>query len=240
MNTESFTIKIGVLAVQVVRKDIKNLHLGVYPPDGRVRVAAPVAISDNAVRLAVIKKMGWIKLKKEQFAKQPRQSKREMVSGESHYYLGQRRKLVVNNKERKTGVCLKGKNKIIMNITTGTSIIKRETMLNEWYRRQMKKLVPQLLDKWEDKIGVRVNKWGIKLMKTKWGSCNPKIKSIWLNLELIKKPVGCIEYIIVHELAHLVERKHNGRFKEIVNNVMPKWSQYKKELNVLPLSYLRS
>ena len=237
MNTETRRISVGGIAVDVVRKDIKNLHLGVYPPHGRVRVAAPLVISDEAVRLAVIDKLGWIKRQKTSFVEQPRQSHREMVNGESHYFLGRRYRLRVLEHDGPPLVALRGIATLNLYIRDGTSSTQRETVLLRWHRQQLKALIPPLLKKWEGKLGVQVNVWGVKRMKTKWGSCNPDARRIWLNLELAKKPRQCLEYIVVHELAHLLEKHHNDHFIALMDKCLPRWRHSKALLNQMPLAH---
>lgn len=230
-------ITINGLQVEVVRKAIKNLHLGVYPPDGRVRVAAPLAVSDDAVRLAVIGKLGWIKRQRAKFEAQPRQSQREMVAGESHYFLGQRYRLRITEQQGAGKIILRNKAMIDLHVRPGASAEQREEILLRWYREQLKNRVPPLLEKWQLIIGVRVAAWGIKKMKTKWGSCNTNAGRIWLNLELAKTPLPCLEYIVVHELVHLVERHHNDRFMALMDAFMPLWRHYREELNRSPLGH---
>ena len=237
MNTETRRISVGGITVDVVRKDIKNLHLGVYPPHGRVRVAAPLVISDDAVRLAVIDKLGWIKRQKTSFVEQPRQSQREMVNGESHYFLGRRYRLRVHEQDGPPVVALRGIASLDLYIRDGTSSTQRETVLLRWHRQQLKALIPPLLKKWEGKLGVQVNVWGVKRMKTKWGSCNPDARRIWLNLELAKKPRQCLEYIVVHELAHLLEKHHNDHFIALMDKCLPRWRHSKALLNQMPLAH---
>jgi len=225
------------IKVEVVRKDIKNLHLGVYPPNGRVRVAAPLVVSDEAVRLAVIDKLGWIKRQRAKFAEQPRQSKREMVNGESHYFLGRRYRLRVHEQAAPASVAVRGIASLNLFVRPGSSTEQREAVLLRWHREQLKALIPPLLEKWQPALGVQVAAWGIRKMKTKWGSCNPTSRRVWFNLELAKKPVACLEYIVVHELVHLLERHHNERFTALVEAHMPLWRQYQEMLNKTPLGH---
>ena len=222
---------VGGIRVEVVRKDIKNLHLGVYPPNGRVRVAAPLVISDDAVRLAVIDKLGWIKRQKANFVAQLRQSQREMVNGESHYFLGRRYRLRVHEGPGPSSVAIRGVASLDLHVRPGSSTEQREAVLLRWYRDQLKAMVPPLLEQWEHALGVRPTGWGIKKMKTKWGSCNPASGRIWLNLELAKRPVQCLEYIVVHELVHLLERNHTDRFTALMDGFMPNWKVTRKALN---------
>jgi len=223
--------------VEVVRKEIKNLHLAVYPPKGHVRVAVPFHVNDERVRLAVISKLAWIKKQQADFKKQPRQSEREMLTGESHYFLGKRYLLEVVEGPGKHRIELKGNRKFVLFVRPNTSLVNRQLILNEFYRDQLKKRIPGLLSKWQDTISVEAEFWGVKKMKTKWGSCNIGAKRIWLNLELAKKPQECLEYILVHELIHLLERNHNDRFKGHMNQFMPNWRIYRDMLNSSPLGY---
>ncbi|KRW66172.1 metal-dependent hydrolase [Pseudomonas sp. TTU2014-105ASC] len=232
MSIESHNITVSGLTVEVVRKPIKNLHLGVYPPQGRVRVAAPLAVDDEAVRLAVVGKLGWIKRQRAKFQAQPRQSQRRMVSGESHYFLGQRYRLRVHKSSGTAlHIALRGKACMDLFVRPETTVERREQVLQDFYRAELKRLVPELLEKWQPKLGVEVRAWGIKRMKTKWGTCNIEARRIWLNLELAKKPVQCLEYILVHELAHLHERHHNDRFISLLDQHLPQWNQLREQLN---------
>jgi hypothetical protein len=235
MNTSR--IKVSGLVVEVVRKRIKNLHLGVYPPEGRVRVAAPLTVKDEAVRLAVIGKLGWIKRQKAKFAAQARQSRREMVNGESHYYLGRRYRLRVIENAAESKVVIRNSSLLELHVRLGATRNQRARVLQNWYREQLKGKIPALIEKWQLVAGVKASEWGIRKMKTKWGSCNAKAGRIWLNLELAKKPVKCVEYIIAHELAHLKERRHNERFLEMMNRFMPRWRACREELNRAPLGH---
>lgn len=237
MSTESQKITVNGITVEVVRKSIKNLHMGVYPPDGRVRVAAPLTVSDDAVRLAVIGKLGWIKRQKAKFENQPRQSRREMVSGESHYFLGRRYRLRVIEHDGPGKVSLRGSSIMELQVRPGTSAEGREKILQRWSRAELKILIQPLIEKWQPVLGVQVDAWGVKKMKTKWGSCNPANSRIWLNLELVKTPVHCLEYIIVHEMVHFLERNHGDQFIELMDQFMPMWRQHREELNRSPLGH---
>lgn len=236
MSIETKTITVSGIKVEIVRKDIKNLHLGVYPPNGRVRVAVPLVVSDEAVRLAVIDKLGWIRRQKAKFAEQPRQSQREMVSGESHYFLGRQYRLRVHEQNGPAKVAVRFAT-LDLFVRPGTSTEQREAILLRWHREQLHLLLPSLLEKWQPVLGVQVASWGIKKMKTKWGSCNAAARRVWFNLELAKKPVQCLEYIVVHELVHLLERHHNERFMALMNTYLPQWQQYRELLNRSPLAH---
>lgn len=230
-------IKITNLKIDIVRKNIKNMHLSVYPPTGRVRIAVPLNIDDEAVKLFAISKLAWIKKNQRKFEKQERQSPRVFAERESHYFEGRKYLLRVTEHEAPPKVFIKTKTRIDLFVRPNTSAEQRQNILNEWYRKQLKNQIPLLIDKWEKVIGVTVSDWGVKQMKTKWGTCNIEQKRIWLNLELAKKPIHCLEYIIVHEMIHLLERHHNETFLLYLDKYMPKWKLYKDELNRLPVSH---
>jgi predicted metal-dependent hydrolase len=225
------------IEVEVVRKEIKNLHLAVYPPDGRVRVAVPENITDENIRLTVISKLAWIKRQQRDFKEQPRQSERLYVSGECHYFFGRRCRLELIEKNATPEIELLKSGKLKMFVRPEATVESKERHLNAWYREKMKHLIPELLDKWQPVVGKQVKDWGIKKMKTKWGSCNIEQQRIWLNLELAKKPPECLEYILVHELVHLHERKHSLRFQELLDQFLPNWRTSKKTLNTSPLAH---
>jgi predicted metal-dependent hydrolase len=237
VSTESHHIKVSGLVVEVVRKKIKNLHLGVYPPAGRVRVAAPLHISDEAVRLAIITRLPWIKKQRAKFGGQDRQSQREFVSGESHYFMGRRYRLNVVYQKGRSRVVVRNKSTIDLYVREGSNTSQRQRVFLIWCRQQLKALIQPLIDKWESIIGEKVADWGVKQMKTKWGSCNPKAHRIWLNLELIKKPAQCLEYVVVHEIVHFLERRHNDHFGALMDSFMPQWRLYRDELNRAPLRH---
>jgi predicted metal-dependent hydrolase len=236
MTTEAHNLTVSGMRVSVVRKAIKNLHLGVYPPDGRVRVAVPLALSDAAVRVAVIGKLRWIRRQQAGFAHQARESDREMVSGESHYFLGRRYLLEVVDTRGKAGVVLRNRRTMELHTRSGVDAEQRERVLQRWYRERLLELVPPLLAKWQSSLRVEVAEWGIKKMKTKWGSCNPKAGRVWLNLELAKKPPECLEYVVVHELAHLLARHHDDRFHALLDRHLPRWRAVRAVLNREPLA----
>ena len=239
MTTEdkSFCLDIRGIAVEVVHKDIKNLHVGVYPPNGRVRVAAPLRLDDEAVRLAVISRLGWIRRRRAEFERQERQSRREFVTGESHYFKGRRYRLNVTEHDGRPTLRLLNNTTMELRARPGDKRDTREAVLYQWYRCQLRNQLPPLLAKWEPKVGVTVDDLRIKKMKTRWGSCNIEAKRVWLNLELAKKPVSCLEYIVVHELVHLIERAHNDRFQALMDRLLPQWRMYRDELNRAPLAH---
>ncbi len=231
------TILVRDIPVEVTRKNIKNLHVGVYPPNGRVRVAAPLAVSDEAVRLAVVGKLAWIRRQRVAFQNQPRQTEREAVSGESHYVFGRRYLLRVVSSDSRPDVSLPTKTRMELSVRPGASTEERIKVLDRWYRRQLRREAGPLIEKWQTEIDVSASFWGIKRMKTKWGSCNHETGRIWINSELAKKPVACLEYIIVHELLHLIEPKHSDKFVQLMEAHLPDWRARKRELNSALLSH---
>lgn len=237
MTIDRHQIEVAGIAVEVVRKEIKNLHVGVYPPHGRVRVAAPLRLDDEAVRLAVVSRLGWIRRKRAGFEQQDRQSQRELVTGESHYYLGRRYLLDVVERAGPPSVHLPDNTTMRLQVRPGADRDARDTVLQRWYRSRLREQIPGLLAKWEPTVGRRVAEVRIKRMKTRWGSCNAEAGRIWLNLELAKKPVACLEYILVHEMVHLIERHHTERFRERMDALMPSWQVCRDELNQAPLRH---
>ena len=238
MNTDKEILSIANIDVDVVRKDIKNMHLAVYPPHGRIRLSAPNKTDPEVLRLFAISKLGWIKKHVKNFKEQPREPNRDYLSGESHYLEGKRFLLTVIEREGPSKVELSGTKKIILYVSPEKNTEQRAKVMKEWYRTRLKFSIPALLEKWEKEIGVRTNGFGVRHMKTKWGSCNIEAKKIYINLELAKKPVQCLEFIIVHELVHLLERNHNNRFIAFMDQFMPKWRLYREELNNLPVSHI--
>ena len=235
MNTE--LIEIAGLSVELVRKPIKNLHIGVYPPSGRVRVAAPPAISEDAVRVAVVTRLSWIKKKQREFEGQARQPQRRYVSGETHFVFGKPLRLLVQpiSKNR----CLiqpEASDRLTMTLPAGSTTDQKAHWMSAWYRAQLReRAVPRIL-KWSERLGVPVPRWGIKLMRTKWGSCNPDKGLVWLNLDLAKKPLAALDYVILHEMAHFVSPRHDHVFLSLLDRNMPGWRQIRADLNALPLS----
>lgn len=230
-------IKVSNIEIDIVRKDIKNIHLAVYPPTGRVRIAAPLTTDEDAIKLFAISKLGWIKRHQRSFVNQARQSQREYKHRESHYFQGKRYLLNVIDDEKVCKVLLTTGKNIDFHLKPGTPREQRHKIMSEWYRKQLKNLIPELVAKWQKVMNIQIVQWQVKQMKTKWGSCNVDQRRIWLNLELAKKPVHCLEYIIVHEMVHLLERNHNERFVAYMDKFLPNWKTLKKELNKLPVSH---
>ena len=230
-------INVRGASVEIVRKDIKNLHVSVHPPIGRVRVAAPLRIDDDAVRLAVSSRLGWIRRQQAKYEQQYRQSQREFVTGESHYFEGRRYRLNVIEFDGRPFVRLLNNMIMTLRVRPETDRDARAAVLNRWYRAQLRARLPAAIAKWEPKVGVRVREVRIKKMKTRWGSCNRAASRIWLNLELIKKQPTCLEYVLVHEMAHLIEHNHSDRFWGLIDSFMPQWRLHRDELNRAPLAH---
>ena len=229
-------IKLGDIAVDVVLKDIKNVHLSIYPPTGRARISAPSRMNIDTIRVFAISKLGWIKQQQAKLRGQERETPREYLDRESHYVWGKRYLLKLVKANAAPDVELKH-SRMILRVRPGTNDEMRQAIVAQWYREQIKAAVPDLIAKWEPMIGVKVERVFVQKMKTKWGSCNAATRSIRLNTELAKKPVQCLEYIVVHELVHLLERRHNDRFIALMNESLPHWRQFRKLLNTAPLGH---
>jgi len=229
-------INLGNINVDVVLKNIKNVHLSVLPPLGKVRISAPNRMEIETIRMFAISKLGWIKKHQVKMLKQKREGAKSYSSRESHYFLGKRYLLKVVESDHKTSVLINHSN-IILNVRPNFSIEQRQILLQEFYRKQLKEISSKMIRNWEKKMNVKVADVGVRKMKTRWGSCNQKLKKIHLNLELAKKPLQCLEYIIVHEMTHLLERKHNEKFIAYMNKFLPNWKSCKEELNRLPTNY---
>ena len=232
-------IIVSNISVEVIRKNIKNMHLSVLPPDGRVRVSAPTQLTDEAITMFVRTKLGWIKKQQEKFQQQPRQSERQYVSGETLYVWGKQYFLQVEYSYKGNALTLSG-DKAILTVRKESSPKQRESFVNEWYRNLLKQEVAKYLPKWEKTTGLYCSSWQSKYMTTKWGTCNPTSKKIWLNLQLAKKPIECLEYVILHELAHLKVHNHGPEFTAILDQYMPYWREHKRRLNDSTLDYLPS
>jgi predicted metal-dependent hydrolase len=220
-----------------VQKDIKNVHLSVYPPRGRVRIAAPSRMNLDTIRIYAISKLGWIKKQQTKLREAAREPAREYLTKESHYYLGKRYLLKVIVAKGTPKVSIRH-NRIELQVLPKSSKAKRKEILDAWYRERLRELVPNFIKEYEKSMKVQVAEFGIRKMKTKWGTCNIQAGRIWLNLELAKKPISCVEYIVVHEMVHLLERSHNARFIAYMDKHMPQWKSIKQELNRLPVSHV--
>jgi predicted metal-dependent hydrolase len=229
-------ITLGKISVDVLQKDIKNIHLSVYPPSGKVRISAPLRMDIDTIRVFAIAKLGWIKNQQKKLGAQVRESPREFLNRESHYVWGKRYLLKVVELEDVPSVQLKH-SKIVLSIRPGSAEEKKQAVLEEWYREQLKVAVPNLIAKWQPLMGVHVERFFIQRMKTKWGSCNTSFGNIRINTELAKKPRECLEYIVVHEMVHLLEPTHNKHFVFLMDQFMPKWQFYRDELNRLPVRH---
>ena len=230
-------IEISGIEIEVQKKNIKNLHLVVVPPNGKVRVSAPMHLSDDSIKMFVRTKLSWIKKQQDKFAKQPRQSEREYVSGETLYVFGQQYFLRVMYSYKGNSLILSG-NEAILTVRKESTASQREAFVNEWYRELLKEQIAKLLPKWEEKTGLYCSSWQTKYMITKWGTCNTSTKKLWFNLQLAKKPIECLEYVILHELAHLKVKNHNSDFIAILDNHMPFWRETRKLLNDSKLDYM--
>ncbi|AKB35638.1 putative metal-dependent hydrolase [Methanosarcina siciliae C2J] len=229
-------IELGDIKVDVVLKDIKNIHLSVYPPNGRVKISAPLRMDMDTIRVFAISRLGWIKQQRKKFREQARETPREYLDLESHYVWGKRYLLKVIEVCEAPSVELKH-NKMILRVRPGTADEKKQAVVDAWYREQLKKAIPPLIAKWEPLMDVKVERFFVQRMKTKWGSCNHKARNIRLNTELAKKPPECLEYIIIHEMTHLLEPTHNSRFIALMDRFMSKWQFYRDRLNQLPVSH---
>jgi len=229
-------VVIGDILVDVVLKDIRNIHLSVHPPAGRVRLSAPVGMDIDTLRLYAISRLGWIKKQQRKLRGQERETPREYLNRESHYLWGKRYLLKIVEREAPSAVDVQH-SAILLYIRPDASQEKKQSLLDAWYRKQLKVAIPDLIASWEKRIGVRVNEFGIKKMKTKWGTCNPDARRIWVNLELAKKPKECLEYIVVHEMVHLLEHHHNERFIALMDDMLPKWRSLRDDLNRLPVKH---
>ncbi|WP_299656600.1 SprT family zinc-dependent metalloprotease [uncultured Jannaschia sp.] len=235
MSIENLTI--GGTQVEVHRKKIKNLHVGVYPPDGRIRVAAPDSISTDAIMTAVLTRMDWIRRRQSRFHSQERQSVRRYVSGETHYFLGRPLRLTVTECDTKVHrISIEGRDRLHLSVPADSTPENRRKWIRNWRRAQLRELAAPYAETWASTLKVAPTFWGIREMRTKWGSCNPKTGRVWLNLELSKKPVEAINYVVLHELAHLISPRHDERFIATLDAHMPRWRQIRSELNALPLS----
>lgn len=231
-------VTFGELTCDLQRKAIKNLHINVLPPDGRVRVSAPISLSDTAIRIAVVRRLAWIRQQQAAFTAQPRQSERKMCSGETHYLWGRGYRLDVIQSDGEQSVKLQG-GWIRMRAPAHYDAARREMLLLEWYRQRLRQRLPELIDKWLEILKVAPSFVGIKRMKTMWGSCKTDTGRIWINLELVKKPTECLEFIVVHEMVHLHERKHNQRFISLMDLHLPNWREHRAKLNKMPLAFNR-
>jgi len=230
-------IDVGGISVDVVFKNIKNVHLSVHPPTGRVRISAPARMKLDTIRVYAISRVNWIKRHQEKFRQQERETRREYLDRESHYVWGRRYLLKVQEENRTPSVELKH-NHLVLTVRPGAGQDKREAIVTAWYRDLIREAVIPLIAKWEPILGVKADRIFVQRMKTRWGSCTPRRRSIRLNSELAKKPRECLEYVIVHELVHLLEPSHNATFVSLMDKFMPHWRHLRDELNRAPLGHV--
>jgi predicted metal-dependent hydrolase len=229
------TIQLGDITIAMTRKDIKNVHLSVHPPSGRVTLVAPLATRPEVARAYAASKIGWIRDQQAKLLGQARETPRQFVERESHYLWGRRYLLSIVEKDVKPFVRLDHR-RITLTVRPGSSPAKREEVMQEWHRSLLHEAVPPLIRKWEAKLGVEVAGYFLQRMKTKWGGCNPRQRNIRLNTELVKKPKDLLEYVVVHEMVHLIEPKHSERFVAKMTDYYPTWRDARAELNELPLA----
>lgn len=230
-------IEIGGVKIRINRKAIKNIHLSVHPPEGKVTIACPESTKDETLRLYLASKIGWIKRQQKLLQGKDRQSPRKYVTGETHYLFGKAYRLKVLQMDGKPFVQVKGKSVVELNVHVGASVEAKAELMKEFYRVHLKIVLTKMVDDWCRKMDVQPEDWRVKAMKTKWGSCNTEKKTLLFNLELAKKPKTCVEYIVVHELVHLLERLHNDRFVSYMDRFLPMWRRRKEELNSLPVAH---
>ncbi len=228
------TIELGDIAVNVVHKNIKNVHLSVYPPNGNVRISAPLRMNLDTIRVFAISKLDWIRHQQQKLRSQLRETPREYIDRESHYLWGKRYLLNIIETEATPHLELQH-DRILLHVIPDITTDRKQAIIDEFYRHQIEAAIPPLIAKWERLMGLQVNNFTVRKMKTKWGSCTPALQTIRFNLELAKKPAECLEYVIVHEMVHLLEPSHNKRFIAFMDSFMPKWRFYKSELNRLPI-----
>ena len=236
MSIRTKKIRVSDFTVNIIRKEIKNIHLSVYPPQGNVRVSVPSYTTNEKIRLLVISKLAWIRTQQKKFLTQQRQEKRKFVSGETHYLFGTKFRLKVINSTSKPKI-IKKNNILEMHISKRSSVKMRNKLFEKFYRNELEKILPTFVEKWSKKVMATPNEVRIRKMKTRWGTCNSDDKRIWLNLELAKKPKICISYVVLHEVIHLIEKKHSEKFIRVLDSLMPNWNGIRDELNVYPLSH---
>lgn len=230
-------LQLGAIEVDVVRKDIKNIHLSVYPPTGRVRIAAPLRMKLETIRVYAISKLGWIKQQQKKLLTQEREPPRDYIERESHYVWGRRYLMAIVEHDAPPAVALKHR-KLVLAIRSGSPPERRQAILDAWYRQELRTEAAPLIDKWERRLGVTVNRLYVQRMKTKWGGANPNARNIRLNTELAKKPRECLDYIILHELLHFLVPNHGEAFIKLLDRHCPGWRSLKQRLNEAPLGHI--
>lgn len=225
-------ITVNNIEIEVTRKNIKNIHLSVHPPDGIVKISSPMHVNDNALKIFVISKMDWLQNQIYKFKRLEKIKETQYTTGETHFFFGNPYTLnIIEIDKGSPKVELRDKKYIDLYMKKESTKEKKEKIMKEWYREELKKQIPPLIEKWEEIIGEEVKDWGVKQMKTRWGTCNTKDRRIWINLELAKKPPHHLEYIIVHEMMHLIERGHGPFFQKLMDKFYPSWRQIKGELS---------
>ena len=230
MNT---IIKLDDVEAEVAHKRIRNIHLRVLPPDGKVRISAPFRTKNEIIYKFAYSKLDWIKKQRIRISNNTHESF-QYINQETHYFRGRKYQLKVQEKKGRPVVQLLN-DEIFLQVPEGAEMETRRAALQDWYHLQLEILIPPLITKWESTLNVSVERFSIRCMKTRWGSCTPKTRSIRINLELIKRAPECLEYIVVHELVHLLEASHNNRFKTLMDKFYPRWKFYRKELRSLPI-----
>ncbi|CUS37104.1 M48 family metallopeptidase [Candidatus Nitrospira nitrificans] len=231
----SETLQLGDISIQLTRKAVKHVHLSVHPPEGRVSLVAPTSTRAEVARAYAISKLAWIRTQKEKFSKQARESPRRFITRETHYLWGRCYLLSVEYRNAKPSVTL-GHRRITLVVRPGSTTAVRARVMHEWHKSLLHKIVPRLIAKWESRLGLPVAGYFLQRMKTKWGGCDPRRKHIRLNTELVKKPKDLLEYVIVHEMIHLIEPRHSDHFIAILQEHYPTWREARLELNELPLA----
>lgn len=227
-------LTIADIEVQVVRKRIKRLNLAIYPPDGRVRISVPHQVSDAHVRDVILSRLDWIREKQAYFQRRPPPPVMHYITGEMHAVFGKKYPLQVIHGQGRQDVLLDQSGVLKLCVKQGASVAVRQKLLDDWYRDEMKLRLPSLIAKWEPLIGKKVSECRIRKMRTRWGTCHISRRRIWFNLELAKKPVECLEYVMVHEMVHLLERNHTPRFHRFMDQFLPDWRVIKDRLNHSP------
>ena len=229
------TIQLGDIVIAVTRKTVKNVHLSVHPPAGHVTLVAPTGTRLEVARAYAISKLGWIRKQQAQLIAQARETPRQFVERESHYLWGRRYLLAVVEQDERPSV-KQDHRRITLSVRPGSSMAKRAQIMHDWQRALLHQVVPALIDKWEGRLGVKVTGYFLQRMKTKWGACNHRAGNIRLNTELVKKPKDLLEYVVVHEMLHLIEPTHSARFVALLEQHYPSWREARAELNELPLA----
>lgn len=229
------SIQLGDLTIEVTRKTVKNVHLSVHPPNGRVTLVAPTSTRLEVARAYAISKLSWIHDQQAKLQAQARETPRQFVERESHHLWGRRYLLSIVEQEAKPSVKLDHR-RITLMVRPGSPLKKREEVMHDWYRELLHKTVPVLIEKWQPVLGVSVHAYFLQRMKTKWGACNHRSGTIRLNTELVKKPKDLLEYVLVHEMLHLIEPTHGQRFVDLLDKHYPSWREARAELNELPLT----